>query len=928
MKSADTAGAGSTSATARGKLGRRIVVQFMLVASVPLLLLGALAHGAFVAQAKAQAQRQLELEVNAAAMQVLDRLTAARAALQVVADAQLSGTSDRRVLKEIFRTVTTVGHAPAVAAGADQLALQAWWRNAGQTPNASLHWQGRGSGALARVVLSVPDPVHAVTWLGDIDPAFLWANPIDAAGGTRLCVFDATNTPINCPAPDRPVAASNPRVADPTLLATKQLFLAHEFGAGDWRFRAQRPVSAPSAAELPFVGLTAQVVGAALLLVAVLSLIQVRRSIDPLQRLVDGTRRLARQDYGVRVQLVGDDEFRELGESFNEMATQMEEHVHEMALLSAIDREILDAPDVGRLVQRVLHRLGELAPTAAVAVCIVDPAQPLRLLCHVRRANGDVEVRELTPDASGWDAIAGDADTAAWVDTPPWFAGLIGRADGAVYCAPVTFQNRTQAVLLVAAHDDRTDTPQWRRRIDELRHRVAVALSAVAHHRLLVHQASHDSLTGLLNRSGLHEALDRLLGAGQPFAILITDLDRFKSVNDTLGHALGDEVLCLAAERLKAVLPDRAILTRPGGDEFVVALGDIAAPEQVQGVAQSICRTLADAFALAPRDVVLGASVGWARFPDDGSNAQELMRHADLAMYEAKDQGRGRAVRYTPPMDFAATQHGWLVSDLRLAVARHQLVLHYQPRVGALGQTARAAEALVRWQHPTHGLLAPTLFIEAAEEIGVIDELGRWVLHEACRQVRRWRLDGVEIDRISVNLSAHQLRSPSLFDDVVRALSDHGLAPTDLELEVTESVWIHDQRAASELLGRFRQIGITIALDDFGTGYSSMAYLSSMPVDVIKVDRAFVKNLGCDPSADTVTRAIVALAHSLHLRLVAEGVETPAQADTLTQLGCQELQGYLYARPVPADEYARLDCVRAGARRFDEEHRCIAVDAA
>ena len=268
------------------------------------------------------------------------------------------------------------------------------------------------------------------------------------------------------------------------------------------------------------------------------------------------------------------------------------------------------------------------------------------------------------------------------------------------------------------------------------------------------------------------------------------------------------------------------------------------------------------------------------------------------------------------------------MSDLRLAVARHQLVLHYQPRVGALGQTARAAEALVRWQHPTHGLLAPTLFIEAAEEIGVIDELGRWVLHEACRQVRRWRLDGVEIDRISVNLSAHQLRSPSLFDDVVRALSDHGLAPTDLELEVTESVWIHDQRAASELLGRFRQIGITIALDDFGTGYSSMAYLSSMPVDVIKVDRAFVKNLGCDPSADTVTRAIVALAHSLHLRLVAEGVETPAQADTLTQLGCQELQGYLYARPVPADEYARLDCVRAGARRFDEEHRCIAVDAA
>ncbi len=434
--------------------------------------------------------------------------------------------------------------------------------------------------------------------------------------------------------------------------------------------------------------------------------------------------------------------------------------------------------------------------------------------------------------------------------------------------------------------------------------------------RQLERRASHDSLTDLLNRAGLHEAIERAIAtardAGPPFALLFIDLDRFKTVNDSMGHAAGDELLRIAAARLAAALPDGAALARPGGDEFV-ALLPAADAERLDAASAEVCRRLGESFALRGQDVALGASVGVAVFPDDGQGVDELLRHADMAMYAAKQRGRGRAARFEAALDDAAMRYAQVLRDLRLAVLRDELVLHYQPRVDAASGRARSVEALVRWNHPTRGLLSPAAFVDVAEETGLIVDVGRWVLREACRQFAEWRRRGVELAHVAVNVSVGQLRSAGLAGDIEAALRAHGLAPADLEIEVTESLMVGDPEAATGVLRRLAETGVRIALDDFGTGYSSMSYLRYMPIDVIKIDRAFVRDLGREPSAEAVTRAIVALATSLDMSLVAEGVETEAQAAMLRAMGCQELQGFLYARPLPAEHIATLPIVAVAA---------------
>ena len=427
--------------------------------------------------------------------------------------------------------------------------------------------------------------------------------------------------------------------------------------------------------------------------------------------------------------------------------------------------------------------------------------------------------------------------------------------------------------------------------------------------RGLTWQAGHDDLTGLLNRNGLHQLLDARLGdpeASEPaeLALLFIDLDHFKSVNDSLGHGLGDELLRQAADRIEACVPARSPVARPGGDEFVVVLEAADAADAAE-VATAICRRMALPFQVGGREHFLGASIGIALAPLHGRSRSVLMRHADMAMYSAKEGGRGRHAMFEEPLDARLHERGALLADLRQAVARRELLLHYQPRVAAADGGIRSAEALVRWQHPGRGLVPPGVFIPLAEESDLIESIGSWVLDEACRQLALWRRQGRVLDRLSVNVSPRQLQSGRLVDEVEAALLRHGVPWRQLELEVTESLLVGDARQASAQLAELRQRGVLIALDDFGTGYSSLATLRDLPIDVMKVDRAFVRDLGSDASAQAITRAILTLAQSLGKHSVAEGIEGEAQAAALRQLGCDELQGYLFGRPMPAAEFER-----------------------
>jgi diguanylate cyclase (GGDEF)-like protein/PAS domain S-box-containing protein len=435
---------------------------------------------------------------------------------------------------------------------------------------------------------------------------------------------------------------------------------------------------------------------------------------------------------------------------------------------------------------------------------------------------------------------------------------------------------------------------------------------------LLRYQASYDALTGLPNRSlildRLQQAILHARRSQRLLAVAYLDLDHFKVVNDTLGHGVGDELLCQAATRINAVLRMGDTVGRQSSDEFILLLPDIAYVEDVTIIAEKILDVLARPFTLSSRDVYVTCSLGLTVFPSDGEDAETLLRNADIAMYRAKEEGRNTFRFYVPEMDARMRARVEIEHDLRLAIKRGELVLHYQPRVSLVTGTVLGFEALVRWNHPEKGLIGPDRFIGVAEDTGLIVPLGNWVLEEACRCARQWQDMGLAEIRMSVNLSARQFRDPGLVDRVMRVLSETRLHPDFLELEITESTVMHDSEAAIGTLRALKNLGLTLSVDDFGTGYSSLSYLKLFPIDVLKVDRSFVRDVTVDPDDAAIVRAIVTLAHSLGLSVIAEGVEEAAQVAFLHYVKCDELQGYYFSRPLPKEEAEQL--LRSG-RQLD-----------
>ena len=418
--------------------------------------------------------------------------------------------------------------------------------------------------------------------------------------------------------------------------------------------------------------------------------------------------------------------------------------------------------------------------------------------------------------------------------------------------------------------------------------------------------AHHDMLTGLPNRAYLTERLTTILALarrhGTLVAIMFIDLDNFKVVNDTLGHHVGDALLKQVAGRIKEVLREADMVSRLGGDEFLVILADLAAPEDAGKVADKLLQTISAPFALEGQQLRANASAGISVFPRDGDNAEDLIRHADAAMYSAKEQGRGHSRFYAPGLSNEGAEVLARESRLREALRSGEFVLYYQPQRSVADSRLVGIEALVRWRHPEHGLTDPSEFIEFAETRGLIDEIGQYVLREACRQNKAWQQAGFAALPISVNVSAVQFRRGDLVAGVKRALDETGLASRYLELELTEGL-LMDNEVVGDALAGLRALGVKITIDDFGTGYSSLSYLKRYPIDKLKIDRSFIDDLGADVDNRAIAIAIINLAKTLKLTALAEGVEREEQLEFLRAHGCDEFQGYLAGSPVPAEEF-------------------------
>jgi diguanylate cyclase (GGDEF)-like protein/PAS domain S-box-containing protein len=426
----------------------------------------------------------------------------------------------------------------------------------------------------------------------------------------------------------------------------------------------------------------------------------------------------------------------------------------------------------------------------------------------------------------------------------------------------------------------------------------------------MTHAAEHDSLTDLPNRMLLNDRIRQAITLARrrtrQIAVLFLDLDGFKHINDSLGHPFGDKLLQSVAKRLVDCVRDSDTVSRQGGDEFIVLLADLTRPDEAALTAKRMLERVAEAHSIDQHDLHIDASIGVSIYPDDGPDAETLIKNADVAMYQAKVKGRQSYQFFKPAMNVRAVERQSIEEDLRHALERREISLLYQPKVNLQSGEITGAEALIRWTHPVRGLVSPETFIPVAEDCGLILPLGRWVLHEACTQARIWMDAGLPQMTMAVNISAMEFRDDGFLDGVFAILENTGLDPRFLELELTESILMEHAESAESVLKALRKIGVRVALDDFGTGYSSLSYLQKFPIDALKVDQSFVRQIAAATGETSIVTAVIAMARSLKLRVIAEGVETAKELTFLRSLQCDEAQGFFFCSPALPEQFARL----------------------
>jgi diguanylate cyclase (GGDEF)-like protein len=694
-----------------------------------------------------------------------------------------------------------------------------------------------------------------------------------------------------------------------------ELPLERNFGASSIHVVAWEPapvaLAALSTRQLVFPALML----AGVLLAAWLAVRQLHAQLKPLDALIAVTRRLARRDFTAPVRIESRDEFRDLGDAFNQMSDALKREFEAVDAMAQVDRLLLESRGLETVLDALLPRISRVTACHSVAVVLVDTMAPDRARVFeylpgltealpVRRVPFDpVRMRGplLREPALQIPAAEAHGDFA--------FVSTLAESGAERILMLPLIQDTALAGVLCLGYGAQQGAVagDGREHSREIADRLSVALANLAHGDALYRQAHFDSLTGLPNRHYFHKHLqsemDNAGARGAQGALIYVDLDNFKRVNDTAGHGHGDELLRVVAQRLGACCRGEDMVARLGGDEFAVVVRDASDPDTVRLIAERILVSVAQPIRVGSREHVISASVGITLFPGDGQTLETVLKHADIAMYRGKEAGRNRAVFFEPEMNERMESRVALESGLQRALHDELFQLFFQPIVSIGDARLAGAEALLRWPGAPGHAPGPAQFIPAAEQTGLIVGIGEWALDRACAQLRDWRGKGLALPYVSVNVSPRQLAEPDFTDKLAAILRRHHLRPLDLLLEITEGVFAEGDQARSAL-GRIAEIGVRLAIDDFGTGYSSLSYLRSFPIHTVKIDRVFVKDVPQDDSARRLLDTIVAMGHGLGKRVIAEGVENSAQLEYLRRVGCDAMQGYHVARPMAADAFA------------------------
>jgi diguanylate cyclase (GGDEF)-like protein len=633
--------------------------------------------------------------------------------------------------------------------------------------------------------------------------------------------------------------------------------------------------------------------------------ILIRRSHAPLRLLTQAARRIARRDFSQPVACESRDEYGRLIRTFNRMADNLQSQFTLQSSFSRIDEIILSHAGAAQAIDSVLPHLPGMLGCNVAGVLLMTP----RGHAHVRMTADGTEPQDDLPLPLPRELLTRQGVLhVAQAEFPALFARAGVTTDELILCA-ITVAGTVRGHVI--ASDERPGRSALRT-LQGIAQRIAVAIGNDDYEQALWRKAHLDPLTGLANRQLLQQRIRQAIDTGARGAVLFLDLDRFKSVNDSMGHSIGDVLLQQIAQRLAAVAPAGATVARFGGDEFVILMPHANA-QNAQEYARHVLESLADPCTLRELLYVTHASAGIAIFPDHGTDSDVLLKHADIAMYRAKATGRGTLCLFDASMSADIAQRLRMEQRLREALAEDAIRACFQPKVDASGAIV-AVEALARWRD-ADGFVAPALFIPVAEETGLIVALGATMLIQSCRQLRQWRDLGLSLQHVAVNISLLQLRDPAFPAFVERCLAESGLSGNSLELEVTESLFAEDGHAVAEQLHRLTRLGVRIAIDDFGTGFSSMSRLRDFPITTLKIDRSFVSNCSRSLEARLLLKALIDVGRALHLEVVAEGVETTDERDVLRELACEFMQGFLFAQALPADDMTRLLSMAKGRPR-------------
>jgi diguanylate cyclase (GGDEF)-like protein len=951
----------------QSRFGRRLLLLFVGCAVLPLMVVAAFSYRHIRRELRGQAERRLEQANKALGLAVYERLLQLdgslrglpprilqnlerhrRAADERTPDAELDLLTSRQFVALEF--VTDHSRRLPLLGRLDQhLALSPGNRDdlrAGLPLILNLE-DGRGQRSRTYMLRRVVQRGETGgTLVGEVNPLYLWGSlassmpspttVVTVTDDSAHVLFRSTQyqlvsqaDPIQeaAPVPDSLVPTTPSAVSGrPFVTASWPILLDEIFAAPTWTLSLSESEDEVLGPIAQFSRIFLWIVALSGLAVLVLSGTQIRRSLIPLAELREGASRIAQRDFGSRVTVRSRDEFEDLATAFNGMAVQLGRQFQALSTAAELDRAVLSATDVGAIVDLLLARTRDVFPCHMVSVTLVAPdggKSPSGIVydyCEDVRhtARVDLHSEDVQDLLDGSDIMSVDVTAPRH---PAHLGPLLRLGPRSVLMLPLRFQRQVVGILSVGERSGEPASEDQRLQLRRLADQVAVALANARMLDQVRSLAYYDSLTGLPNRLSLKErlaqALEQARATGKLVAAFFIDLDHFSRINDTLGHDAGDQLLQQVAIRLRASCRDRedevalaqdalsADVARLGGDEFTVIIPGLTQPEDAAKLARRILSGLAHPIRVAGQEIFVNASIGIAIYPEDGEDLETLLMHADTAMYKAKEHGGSSYQAYSRAMNASALQRLTLEQALRRALERDEFELHYQPIVDATTGATAGAEALVRWRHPDLGLLLPSEFIPLAEENGLIVPLGEWVLRQACAQNRAWQNAGLTPIRVAVNLSSRQLRR-SLPDMVGRVLQTTDLDARFLGLELTESLLVKHQKEDIDTLHALRAMGLHLAVDDFGTGYSSFSYLKHLPLDALKIDRSFIREITTSQDDAAITTAIIAMAHALGLKVVGEGVETAGQRDVLQGQGCDALQGYLFSRPVAADVLAPL----------------------